>query len=121
MYRKGEMYVQESIAFCLLLFLGLYGIVSILQRVCIWILRPAGGLSFFGVVYLRRETENVEQIIRYFRAKADKNDVLLLVDNGVEEHEKVVINKLCENRRDVRFISVENFVEENCIQGENAI
>ncbi len=113
--------MSENIAFCIVLFLALYGILCLLRRLTLLVLRPAQRLSSFSVAYLREGTQDAEQIIRYFRAKADREDVLLLIDNGADEVEKQIVERLCENRRDVRFIRAENFVEENCNYEEDII
>lgn len=113
--------MHESIAFSVVLFFALYGIICLLRRLTLLVLRPTEQLRTFSLAYLRENTQNTEQIVRYFRAKADREDVLLLIDNGVLEEEKQVLRRLCENRRDVRFITAEKFVKENCIQDENAV
>ncbi len=113
--------MAEGIAFCAVLFFALYGVVCLLRRLVLLVLCPRERLYTFSLAYLRGDTENTEQIIRYFRTKADREDVLLLVDNGVSDQQKEIIGRFCENRQDIRFISDENFVEENCNWGENTI
>lgn len=113
--------MAEGFAFVVVLLLALYGTGCLMHRLNLLVLRPEKALSSFSVVYLREDTCNSEQIVRYFRAKADKGDVLLLVDNGVSESEKEAILRLCRGRRDVRFLDAQNFVEENCICEENAL
>lgn len=113
--------MKEGLAFSIVLLLALYGIVCLMHRLTLLILRPEKDLHRFCVEYLRNDTSNTEQIIRYFRADAGKGDVLILVDNGVSESEKEVIARMCRGRRDVRFLDAQNFVEENCICEENAV
>lgn len=113
--------MTEGLAFSILLLLALYGIACLMHRLTLLILRPEKELHRFCVEYLREDTCNTEQIVRYFRATAGKGDVLLLVDNGVADSEKEIIARLCHGRRDVRFLDAQNFVEENCICGENAV
>lgn len=96
--------MQETIAFCLVLFLALYGVACLCRRICLWVLRPHNGLSAFSVAYLSEDSENVEQIIRYFRAKAGRKDVLLLIDNGMCVDDIEVITRLCKGRNDVRLL-----------------
>ena len=107
--------MAEGLAFTVVLLLALYGVACLMHYLVLAILRPEKTLCSFSVAYLREDTCNCEQIVRYFRAKADKGDVLLLVDNGVSETEKEIVRRLCENRRDVRLLDAEIFVEENCI------
>lgn len=104
----------ENITFAAVLLLALYGITCLLHRLMLAVLRPVKNIHSFTLAFLREDTENPEQIIRYFRTKADKNDVLMLVDNGMTEEQKRIVETLCRNRRDVRLLSVENFVAENC-------
>ena len=113
--------MTEGLAFSIVLLLALYGIACLLHRLTLLILRPEKDLLSFSVEYVGEDTHNTEQVVRYFRAKAGKGDVLLLVDNGVTADEKEIITRLCYGRRDVRFLQAENFVEENCICGENAV
>ena len=113
--------MQESFAFCVVLFLALYGICCLLRRLTLLVLLPRETLHTFSLAYLRKDTQNTEQIVRYFQAKAEKGDLLMLVDNGVSEDEKQVLHRLCANSRNIRLISDENFVEENCNQNENAV
>lgn len=113
--------MTETLAFSIVLLLALYGVACLLHRLTLLILRPEKQLPSFSVAYLREDTSNTEQIIRYFRAKAGKDDVLLLVDNGVTNSQKEIATRLCSGRRDVRFLDAQNFVEENCICGENAV
>lgn len=113
--------MSEGIAFCIVLFFALYGVICLLRRFCLCVLRPEKGLPTFSLAYLYADTRNTEQIVRYFRAKAEREDVLLLVDNGVTTEEKQVLERLCDGRRDIRFISAEKIVEDNCIYGEDTI
>jgi len=113
--------MSEGIAFSLVLFFALYGVVCLLRKLTLLILRPAEGLAAFSVAFLRKDTQNSEQIVRYFRAKAERDDVLLLVDNGVTDGEKEVVQRLCRDRTDVRLLDAQNFVEENCIYEEDAV
>ena len=105
----------ENVLLCAVLFFALYGIMGLIRRLGVLVLRPERPPTTFSVAYVQEEDENAEQIIRYFRARAEREDVLLLVDNGVSQEQKRVIGKLCEERRDVRFLSGENFAAENCI------
>ncbi len=111
----------EGLAFSIVLLLALYGIACLMHRLTLLILRPEKELTRFSVEYLRPDTHNTEQIVRYFRAKSGKGDVLLLVDNGVSSSEKEVVTRLCRGRRDVRLLDAQNFVEENCICGEDTV
>ncbi len=111
----------ESILLFAMLFFALYGILCLIQRLGVLILRPERPPSTFSLAYVKEEDENAEQIIRYFRARAEREEVLLLVDNGTSAEQKRVINKLCEDRRDIRFLSEENFPAENCICSEDEI
>lgn len=104
----------ENITLVAVLLLALYGIACLLHRLILAVLRPVGHIASFTLAFLRADTENPEQIIRYFRAKADKSDVLMLVDNGMTEEQKRIVETLCKNRQDVRLLSDENFVAENC-------
>ncbi len=113
--------MENSVLFCAVLFFALYGIMCLIRRLCLLILRPDEPPCTFSLAYLRCGHHNAEQIIRYFRARAEREEVLLLVDNGVDAGEKQVIRKLCENRRDVRFLSEENFSAENCNCSEDEI
>ncbi len=113
--------MRENIAFVVVLLLALYGIACLLHRFTLKILMPTEKIPTFMLTFIRKDTENVEQLIRYFRAKADKNDVLLLVDNGATKEQKDVIQMLCQGRRDVRFLTAEKFVEENCICDSDTI
>ncbi len=113
--------MKAEIMLSIVLFLALYGIACLLHRLSVRILQPTVKPLIFEVAYLRKDTENIEQIVRYFRLKAEKNAILLLVDNGVTAEQKAVMERLCASRRDVRFLTAENFVEENCICGENGI
>ncbi len=113
--------MKAEIMLSIVLFLALYGIACLLHRLSVRILQPTVKPVMFEVAYLRADTENVEQIIRYFRMKAEKDAVLLLIDNGVGEEQKAVLERLCADRHDVRFLTAENFVEENCIYRENGI
>lgn len=113
--------MSETIAFCAALFLMLYGVFSIIRQLSLLLLKPSGSLFSFSVAYLHPQSENAEQIIHYFRARAEREDILLLVDDGISNDERAVIEKLCENRRDIRFIGAENFDEENCIYGKDTI
>lgn len=113
--------MAEAVACFVVLLLALYGVACLLYRLSVRVLRPDEEMVRFSVVYLREDTQNTEQIVRYFREKADKSETLLLVDNGVSESEKEVIRRLCKNTRDVRFLDAQNFVEENCICGEDAL
>ena len=108
------MVMWENVLLCAVLFFALYGIMGLIRRLGVLVLRPERPLTTFSVAYVREEDENAEQIIRYFRARADREEVLLLVDNGVSPEQKRVIGKLCEERCDVRFLSEENFTAENC-------
>ncbi len=111
----------EGLAFSVVLLLALYGIACLMHRLTLLILRPEKPLYSFSVVYLREDTRNCEQIVRYFRAKAGKGDVLLLVDNGVLDSEKEIVKRLCRDRQDVRLLDAQNFVEENCICKEDTV
>ena len=113
--------MSEGIAYCIVLFFALYGISVLLRRLTLHILRPQEKLPSFSVAYLRTGKQNAEQIVRYFRAKAEREDVLLLIDNGITEEEKTIVKRLCGDRRDVQLITAENFVEENCISAENIV
>ncbi len=113
--------MAEAIACFMVLLFALYGVGCLLYRLTLRILRPEQEVARFSVAYLRQDTQNCEQIVRYFRAKADKREVLLLVDNGVADNEKEVVRRLCDTRRDVRLLDAQNFVEENCIYGEDAL
>lgn len=113
--------MAEGMGFCVVLFLALYGVFCILRRLSLQILKPSERLCTFTLAYLHKDAENAEQIIRYFRAQAEEEHVLLLVDNGVSPGEEEVIRKMCENRQDVRFLSAKNFPEENCIYGKDII
>ena len=113
--------MAQSVGFCVVLFLALYGVFGILRWLSLQVLKPSEQLRTFTLAYLHKDAENAEQIIRYFRARADKEQVLLLVDNGVSSDAQTVIRKLCENRQDVRFLSAKNFPEENCNYGEDII
>lgn len=106
--------MTENIAFVAVLFLALYGIACLLHRLTLKILTPTQKISTFTLSFIRKETENVEQLIRYFRAKADKNDVLLLIDNGATKEQTEIIETFCNGRQDIRFLTAEKFVEENC-------
>lgn len=106
--------MSDSVLLFVVLCFALYGILCLIHRVSLLILEPDRRLHTFSLAYLRHGDENAEQIIRYFRARAGREDVLLLVDSGVDAGEKQVIRKMCENRRDVRLISEENFAGENC-------
>ena len=113
--------MSANVAFCVLLLFALYGIAGLLRRLTILILRPEKPPRTFSLAYLNHDTQNVEQIIRYFRTKAEREDVLFLIDNGVSEAEKTILEKMCAEQSDVRFITAENFVEENCIRTGNAV
>lgn len=99
------MHVAECVGFCIVMFLALYGVIGLLRQLSLMALKPPDRLCTFTVAYVNRHTENAEQLIRYFRAQAGKEQVLLLVDNGVTAEQATVIRKLCENRRDIRFLS----------------
>ena len=113
--------MTEGLAFSVVLLLALYGIACLMHRLILLILQPEKPLCSFSVVFLRQDTRNCEQIVRYFRAKAEKGDVLLLVDNGLPDSEKEIVRCLCKDRHDIRFLDAQNFVEENCIYGENTV
>lgn len=113
--------MQTEIMFCVVMVLTIYGVACLLHRLSLHILKPHEQPLCFEVAYLRENTENVEQIVRYFRMKADKGAVLLLVDNGLSDEQKQVVGQLCKYKRDVRFLTMENFVEENCNCGVDGI
>lgn len=107
--------MSETIGFCVALFLALYGTASLLHRLTLCILRPERGMHSFSVAYLREGDENAEQLVRFFRARARREETLLLVDNGADSTQREIVRRLCDGQRDIRFITAENFVGENCI------
>ena len=48
-------------------------------------------------------------------ARARREETLLLVDNGADSTQREIVRRLCDGQRDIRFITAENFVGENCI------
>ena len=107
--------MSETLGFCAALFLALYGAACLLHRLSLLILRPTRDVHSFSVAYLREGDENAEQIIRFFRAQARRRETLLLVDDGADRTQCEIAKKLCDGRWDVRFVTAENFVGENCI------
>ena len=106
--------MPETIGCCVMLFLALLGVGCLLRCLCLLILRPTRDMPCFSVAYLRKNDENAEQIVRFFRMRARRGEKLLLVDNGADGTQREIAEKLCADGTDVQFLTAENFVAENC-------
>ncbi len=113
--------MSQWIGGSVVLFLSLYGVVCLLHKLSLLLLRPQNVFHSFSLAFLSENTQNAEQIIRYFRLKAAKEDVLLLIDNGVLPHEKQVVERMCATCPNVRFLNIEKNTQENCFCEDNAV
>ena len=95
----------ENIAFAVVLFLALYGVVEIIRHIGFWILKPDRGYAVFWLTYIDADTDNIEQLIRYFRSTATREETLLLVDNGMRADTRAVVEKMTAGYGNIRLLT----------------